>query len=166
MSVEWLEKVGNLLSQAEGDSSGGFEAAGAFEAAVELDKQLGDRMSAFSESLRGVFEAWVRNRGYMQPPLPLDHQLPETMMRSDIEVQREFGLKTPYSVRDKQAELVACREMRIGTCARNLERGKMPEECVSFIGAKDEWKEANRKSTPPSRGYSPYQGGGEPDAPW
>ena len=146
MSAEWLDKIAGMLDNSMGKNA---QRQAAYDAATQMDALLpyGTRNAdLFAQLLRKMFETWIHGMHYLRPVEALDHRLPETMMRSDLEVASEYGLTSEKSIHAKQEWLERARSMRVQRCVAHLEAGWPPEDCISFICARDEWEQARRKA--------------------
>ena len=120
----------------------------AYRAAAVMEETMptGTRnAAAFRQILRRTFEQWVHHMLFLQPVPVVDAHLPETMLRSDVEVATDYGLGTEKGIRDKQRNISAARDMRISRCADHIAAGWTEGECISFVCARDEWRDAKRK---------------------
>lgn len=142
MPADWLDKIAGMLDNSMGKNA---QRQAAYEAAVAMDEGLpyGTRNGdLFAGLLRRMFEAWVHHMRYLQPAETLEHHLPETMTRSDLDVATEYGLNTSKSIQTKQEWLEKARNRRIERCSAHLALGWEVCMCVSFVCAQDEWRTA------------------------
>lgn len=114
-------------------------------AAREMEERLphggrwGDKLI---QHLRRLFEQWVEQQRYLWRAPALDAHLPDTVLRPDLDVAVEYGLKTQKGIEQKQQQISTARDMRIARCADHLRAGWPQDECIGFVAAKDEWRQA------------------------
>jgi hypothetical protein len=120
----------------------------AYVAAKTMEETLpsGSRNAdAFRRMLRRAFEQWVHRMLFLQPLPAIDAHLPDTMLRSDVEVAGDYGLQTAKGIQEKQRNISAAREARIERCIHHMQAGWLEGECVAFVCARDEWRDALEK---------------------
>lgn len=156
MFGEWVGGIGDKLG--EMDDVAEVLKIEVFNTAVEIDKTLPPPDSrnavAFGLIIRRMFEKWVDSRGFLSPMPQVDHRLPPTVFRPDVEVAREYGLTSQKSITAQQDRISAARDIRIDRAAEHLSLGYPPEHCVGFCAAQDEWHQAQTKAQ--RRGDSPW----------
>jgi len=92
--------------------------------------------------------------------------LPETMIRSDVRVASEYGLKSAAAIRAKQDEISAAREIRIRRIVTHLEAGWVESDAITFAAAKDEWFTARRMCRAGKKQALELAPVGADDMPW
>lgn len=75
------------------------------------------------------------------------YELPPSMLRSDVEVAREFGLRDSKAVTHRQTMISDAREIRIQRALDHVAAGWPSEEWVIFVAAQDEFAEVLRRSS-------------------
>lgn len=143
---EWLESIVTLLADSLGTSE---QKRTAYKAAADFEANLpsgSPRAERWAEPLKRLFTLWVERMHYLRPEEGIDHRLPESVDRSDVEVAAEYGLRTSKGIEDRQKQLYAAGECRVERCANHLRVGWEPEMCVCFVCSKQEWRRALQKA--------------------
>jgi hypothetical protein len=139
----WLQSIVDKLADSLGTSE---QKRSALKAAADMEAELAGESSVFGETLKRMFMTWVEQMRYLIPEEKIDHNLPNTMMRSDAEVALEYGLTSKAATTAKQEQISANREIRINRAVEYLNAGYIQEDCIIFVGAKDEWQQAKQRA--------------------
>jgi hypothetical protein len=145
VTSEWLTKIRERLRELPGSSD---QKVSAVVAAIDLERALPSgkpTLDKWANFTKRMFEHWIEVKGYLNPILPPEHSLPDSVLHSDAEIAIMYELKTSRGVQEKQVYLAQAAEHRIQTALDQLEAGWDLVDIRCFLCSREEYEQVQRR---------------------